>query len=392
MSAPVATMSAIAPSKPAQTPTRNVPREFRAQAQRIAGDLLTSWVGDDRAKEATGRIAAALSASAASARNPQDFYDCTPVSVATCIAVAALTGIMPGTGPAALAYVVPQRARKGEVPQLQYSLSHRGLNALARRCGQTMIAVPIGHDDQVIVDADGEAMVVSMDIDSPPLTWDDLRGVVVVVKQLATGVVVHRGWVPKKLIETRRNMSRSFSGSSPQYSPWTTWPIEMAIKTGLHYAVARGWCVIDDTESARALSADTEDFQRDDRDSPANAPPPVGRQSLKLNGAPVSAPATATAPPAPEPGAGSQGAGEHINPTLDTAQPPEPMDQDRAGLADMIEDLMSRIAATDTQAALQVVGADMTKHRAWMGEEAFTPILAVYQSRWRQLQPTKAVK
>jgi|SRR5690606_24607537 len=232
--------------------------KFKADTTRMAKTTLAEWVGPEQAGEAVGRIATALSSAAASARRPQDFYDCTPASVASCIAMAALVGIMPGSGSAALAYVVPQRPRQGEPPQLQYSLSHRGLNALARRCGQTMVATPVGMKDTVETGPDGTVQVIARDIDHPPTTFDDLRGVLVVVKELSSGVVVCREWVPKVLIEQRRGMSRSFTGKYPEYSPWATWPVEMAIKTAMHYAIARGWCVIDDTSATRALSADVE--------------------------------------------------------------------------------------------------------------------------------------
>ena len=227
--------------------------EYRTQSTKIAHSLLADWVGEERAREAAGRIAVAVSASAAAARNPKDFYDCTPQSIATCIAVSALTGIMPSTGAAALAYLIPQPARSGEPPMLQYMLSHRGLNALARRCGQTMIAVPISHSDEIKVDEFGQFQVVSRDIDNPPTTEEELRGVVVIVKQLETGLVTATGWVPKKLIDQRKAVSRS---ASSKYSPWAGWYVEMAMKTAMHYAVSRGWCVIDDTEAVRALQTD----------------------------------------------------------------------------------------------------------------------------------------
>jgi recombinational DNA repair protein RecT len=240
--------------------TKRPPTEaqvFRKRAETIAGSLLTNWVGDKRAKEATGRLSAALAASAAAARNPQDFYDCEPASVATVVAVAALTGIMPATGATALAYAIPRRARKGEKPQLQYQLSHRGINALARRCGQTVIAVPISHRDDVDVDDAGEFVVLRRDFDNPPMTWEDLRGVQVLVKELGSGRVTFSGFMPRALIEPRRAMSDSWANERARpYSPWTKWPVEMAQKTAMHYAVGRGWCVIDDTAATRALAAD----------------------------------------------------------------------------------------------------------------------------------------
>ena len=231
------------------------PNQFRQQATTIAYSLLKDWVGEERAKEATGRIAVAVSASAAAARDPKEFYKCTPQSVATCIAISALTGIMPSTGSAALAYLVPQPARKGEPPLLQYQLSHRGLNALARRCGQQMVAIPVGHSDEVKSDEYGMMQIVSRDIDDPPTQEKELRGVMVLVRELSTGAVIAQGWVPKKVIEQRKAMSRS---ARSDYSPWAKWYVEMAMKTAMHYAISRGWCVVDDTEAVRALKSESE--------------------------------------------------------------------------------------------------------------------------------------
>ena len=226
---------------------------------KIANALLTDWVGSDKAAEASGRVTAALASARAAARDPSDFDACTMQSIGQVIATSALTGIMPSSGSAALAYVLPQRARRGEAPQLQYMLSHRGLNALARRSGVTMVAIPIGNNDE-IDEIDGELVIRSRDIDNPPMTFEELRGVGVIVKDIDRGTVVWRGWVPKSIIEKRRANSRSFSSGS---GPWASFPVEMAMKTGLKYAVARGWCVIDDTEAVRALDTDSADERRE---------------------------------------------------------------------------------------------------------------------------------
>lgn len=238
-------------------------KAFRVSVSRIATDLLKDWVGDARAQEAVGRVASALAASAASAKNPTDFYQCTPQSVGAVIAISALTGIMPSTGANALAYAIPRRPRKGEAPQLQYQLSHRGLAALAKRSGQALVAIPISVRDKIKVDDGGDAVIESRDIDNPPLTLDDLRGIIVVVRERSNGAIVCRGWVPKSVILARRDSSDAYKFASKNdwaqtSDPWHKWPIEMAIKAAMHYATARGWCVIDDTEAVRALAMDVE--------------------------------------------------------------------------------------------------------------------------------------
>ena len=59
---------------------------FQKTATASAGKLLSQWVGEDRAREATGRMNAALVAVTTAARNPADFFDCTPESVANAVA------------------------------------------------------------------------------------------------------------------------------------------------------------------------------------------------------------------------------------------------------------------------------------------------------------------
>jgi recombinational DNA repair protein RecT len=241
------------------------PREYRQLSTNIAKSLLVDWVGEDRAREAAGRISAALSAAAASARNPADFYACTQESIGRCVAIAALTEIMPGTGSTALAYLIPRRARKGESSQLQYQLSHRGLNALARRTGQTMIAVPISSRDALAFTEDGDVRVMDRDIDNPPTSEADLRGVIVLVREINSGATIVRGWVPASLINVRRDSSDAYTFAckkgnewAKETDPWHQWYVEMAIKTAMHYAIGRGWCVIDDSAAVRAMSIDQE--------------------------------------------------------------------------------------------------------------------------------------
>lgn len=244
-----------------QNDSVNLAREFRRTSSGVAKSLLRDWVGEERAKEAAGRISVAVSACAASARKPDDFYLCTPDSVARCVAIAALTEMMPGTGPTALAYLIPRRPRKGEAPQLQYQLSHRGLNALARRTGQTMIPVPISRRDELRFSPDGDVEVVHRDIDNPPTSEADLRGVIVLVRELRSGVTVCRGWVPVSIINKRREGSDSYKFAlkeswAKETDPWHQWYVEMAVKTAMHYAISRGWCVIDDSAAVRAMSID----------------------------------------------------------------------------------------------------------------------------------------
>lgn len=234
---------------------------FRKQTTAIATSLLSDWVGEGRAADSIGRVTSALSAAAATARNPDDFYACCPRSIGRVIATSALTGINVGTGSAALAYAIPRRPRRGEQPQLNYQLSHRGVNALAKRCGITMVATGISYKDELAATESGDILIFNRDIDDPPTTWEELRGVHLCVRSLDTGAAIVNQFVPKKMIDQRREISDAYQFAekndyAKKTSPWHKWPVEMAQKTAMHYAVSRGWAVIDDTESVRALSID----------------------------------------------------------------------------------------------------------------------------------------
>jgi hypothetical protein len=238
-------------------------KELRMLAAQVASNLLVDWVGEERAKEAAGRISSALAACCSSARDPSDFLACTKESVGACVALAALSGIMPGTGPTALAYVIPRRARRGEQPQLKYEFSHRGIAALAKRCGTLLYACPVSQKDELQIH-NGEVVRHVQSPDDPPMTWDDLRGVIVTVKNINTAATLFRGWVPKVEIAKRRDMSDAYrfaeagGEAAKRTSPWHQWPIEMSMKTAMHYAGARGWVVIDDSVIARCLSMDAQ--------------------------------------------------------------------------------------------------------------------------------------
>jgi recombinational DNA repair protein RecT len=221
-------------------------KQFKALVLASATKLLEDWGGT----EAKNRIALAFLNAALAAKNPQDFYECSVESIGTCIAIAAMTNLSPGSGPASPAYLIPRRSRKGEKPQLTFNLSHRGIITLARRAGTVVVPLPVGYKD-LLEFAEGEISSFLPSPDEPPTTWEELRGVVLVIKDLQ-GTTLMRGWVPKKLIEIRRgfsdswkygekNKGQSWGGSSI----WHQWPVELAMKTALHYAVGRGWISFD---------------------------------------------------------------------------------------------------------------------------------------------------
>ena len=60
--------------------------------------------------------------------------------------------------------------------------------------------------------------------------------------------------VRKKDIEKRRNNSDAWRRNKST-SPWGQWPVEMALKTGIRYAISRGLVYLDE-QSSRAFEQD----------------------------------------------------------------------------------------------------------------------------------------
>jgi hypothetical protein len=145
-------------------------------------------------------------------------------------------------------YLVPQAARRGEPPALQWRITHRGLCVLAYRAGFALRAVPVHVDDHLDVSL-GEVQSHSAAAESWPESLAELRGVAVVVRDIARGQDVIRAWVPAVVIDRRRRVSRDGS-------VWEAWPIEMAQKTAIKYAFARGAVPVDSPELSEALAGD----------------------------------------------------------------------------------------------------------------------------------------
>lgn len=230
--------------------------KYKDLVQKITVDLLRGLVGDDRIEEAKARFTLAFRSAALAA--PQ-LYAASPQSVAQALAMCALTGLMPG-GPLPDCYLIPRKEKnpatnQWDVPGLQWMISWRGMQKLVQRTGARIRAVPVFHGEEF---AATEGLSPDLrhvrDIDAD-WSFESLRAVYVVV-DLPDGTKV---WdlLGKSAIEKRRAASDSYKRDANK-SPWTTWPIEMALKTGLRYAVSRGIAPIDETGLA-ALERDDED-------------------------------------------------------------------------------------------------------------------------------------
>lgn len=212
---------------------------LRQRVTQMASHMLTDLVGEERATEATARVAMAFAAAHRAARNPQDIERCSPESIGAAVAMSALTGLMPG-GAMPSVWLVPRGG------QLQWMISHRGLLTLCRRAGYQLTAVPVGRDDVVRLEF-GEVVEHEQVPGAEPQSLDDLVGVIVSCRRLADGSVLGRYWMPAADVRKR---------ASKGGPVWKQWPIEMATKTAIKWACARGYVPIESIELDRALAAD----------------------------------------------------------------------------------------------------------------------------------------
>lgn len=274
-----------------RTPANKPPPSFESQIQALAQHHLVKMAGEEKGKQLAA--GAAMTIGAAARVNPQ-IRDCTPDSVAAAVAMTIYTGLQPG-GPAPHVYLLPRSNRRqvnGEwvnVNELQWMVSWRGLAELARRSGYGIRAVAVHEGDSLTNLGTEETGMLDLLSWSPPAlymgdgarTWDTLRGVVVVAYDLSTKQPHGWEWVPRSTIEARRDVSDAYKrGMDPnktdgfgrnkttrpktadeieqgKASPWFKWPVEMALKSGVRYAISRGIVPLDVAASS-AVQADDE--------------------------------------------------------------------------------------------------------------------------------------
>lgn len=222
---------------------------FRGTVEKTAKSFLVSMVGEDRAREAAGKLSVALRQLGLT--NPK-LYECTQESVAQSIAMCALTGLNPG-GAYPGCYLIPrnQSIKTGNGWQKQmrmnWQLSWRGMLSLAKRAGWDVRCYPVHRDEELQLTYEPEPRVqYRPNPDVAVTAWDDLRGCVVYATNRDRGIT-EAMWVPRAVIEARREASEGFKfGAEKKDSVWHLWPVEMAMKAAIRYAVSRGLVPMDD--------------------------------------------------------------------------------------------------------------------------------------------------
>lgn len=224
------------------------PVRFRHSVQNIAAQHYGHTAQTEAGRRIVSRFAMAFATAARGARNPAEFYNADPASVAAAAALSLDTGLLPG-GAMPAVWLVPRRG------QLQWLPSHRGLVQLCQEAGYQIRAVPVGPDDEVEI-VDGELSTLRTSPDYYPAKLSDLRGVAVYVTRITDGARFASWWLPRAAIEKRAKVQ----GAGPV---WRSWPVEMAMKTAIKWGFARGMVPVASIALDAALTADREGEQPD---------------------------------------------------------------------------------------------------------------------------------
>ena len=221
-----------APTSLAKPPTPPTPEQkFGRLVESLAVQELARIATTPAGKAATSRVALAFRAAVKSAQNPGAYYSADPASLASCVVFSALYNLMPG-GQFAPVYLVP----KGNA--IQWWMNHRGIIELARRSGYRIVAKPHFDFDEFAIEY-GLNPTLRHVPGKGEGSWDHLVGVYVIVYDVKSGTVLDYLDMPRSDIQARRKVGNN--------GVWTAWPIEMAIKTAVKYAAARGTISLDES-------------------------------------------------------------------------------------------------------------------------------------------------
>lgn len=238
----------LMPRSNGQIQQRTPAQQFGVQVTNLAERELVNLFGSEQGKAAAARVALAFRAAASTAKNPNDFYDCSPTSVASALATSAFTQIMPG-GPFTGCWLIPKKVNG--VQTLNWWINHRGIKTLARRAGQAIEAIPYFTGDEVVIRRGQNWSVDVLEGEcSDRDSFAQLEGFVYYVTDLQSGMLLAARKVSKALI-----LKRKAKGQAGNV--WTEWPMEMAEKTVIKFAAGRGDVFFDDVGNM-ALSREAE--------------------------------------------------------------------------------------------------------------------------------------
>jgi hypothetical protein len=177
-----------------------------------------------------GYAASLKAAASACALAAPDLCRSAPAAIFAALANLARSRLIPGAAgdKTATAYLYLQnRAMVGKP-------NPNGRLRMAAAAGFDVITLAVGKADTVKLGDDGDVIDLAVDPDRRPVTWADLRGVVVALTSHTTGAI-RRVWVSAGEIDIRKRKS-----SSGDKGPWASDPVGMARSKAISIAVDRG--------------------------------------------------------------------------------------------------------------------------------------------------------
>lgn len=270
-----------------------------------AGTLLVEMLPPDRAAVALRAVAGAFSLIARASPQVADAMRTVEgrLSIAMAVAMTAITGFSPGLPgtPGAKAYLIPRKNKGTQVVSWQIAVA--GLREMASEDGWTMTAIAIHAGDLVmcpsastgeyamelvpggesvppgarddknrpIVEAPWSPVPLDESTPTPPAmrrqqaarTWDTLAGFLVLARFRDTGKLHAWRFVDRSTLIIRRDSSDSYGYAArdltsdqawkrdkAEESPWIKWPLEMAEKAAIGYALRRGMVPLADRLTA----------------------------------------------------------------------------------------------------------------------------------------------
>ena len=230
--------------------------QFRDDVVHLATEFLSTITSPERVQEATGRLALAIRQAAVA--NPS-IYECDRASIAQAVAMSALTGLQPG-GVKPDVYLIPRKR------QLVWQVSARGLQKLAARAGWVRMVAQIVHlEDEYRVVLGSNERIDHVPCGKYPATLDEVKALYV-IGQHRDGFKVCVD-VPMGAVMARRKKSQSGN-------IWAEWPLEMAQKTAVTYAISRGhFGALDDhSDFAQVQAHETRQYEASIPERPAQGP------------------------------------------------------------------------------------------------------------------------
>lgn len=199
---------------------------FLVAAQRAAWKGLVSSLGKEAAEKTIARFGITMQQAARSAKRPQAIFECSPESVGNCLAMSVISELPPG-GPFPMVWLVPKAG------QLQWWVSHRGVKELARREGYDIV-------DQCVYEGDFYKLIYTQD--GPEIRHEPIGPVRNSTTLIRVYCIIRKGGrviairdLDRAQIDQRRDVSLM-----KNEGPWNAWYDEMALKTVIKYAAARG--------------------------------------------------------------------------------------------------------------------------------------------------------